>query len=179
MPEVQSQIHNAGSSSQPVTISSVREYLEMVASVSNKGPTLNGYHSFAEFLLKHGLRFNVSPDRAGLPAWVKPMVPKECFSNAAKLAIRHPDKLAYVEGYAAGIIPLSHAWCVDRDGEVVDPTWGHNEVRAGTDYFGVAVSTEFLTKLLLENKYYGLIEVYRGKSLLEFSPEEWEHEWFN
>jgi len=58
-----------------------------------------------------------------LPDRVKLMTPKHCFDNAYRLATRRKG-LRYVEGYyATSILPLPHAWCVDADGRVIDPTW--------------------------------------------------------
>jgi len=48
---------------------------------------------------------------------------KQCFANAARLALREPT-LTYVEGFAhSGLIPVHHAWTVDLKGRVIDPTW--------------------------------------------------------
>jgi hypothetical protein len=59
---------------------------------------------------------------------------KQCFANAAQLA-RSTSGLHYVEGYAVAgrlMLPLAHAWCVDDEGRVYDPTWPD-----GRDYYGV------------------------------------------
>mgnify|MGYP001012730423 FL=1 len=65
-------------------------------------------------------------------AWARP---KRCFVNAARLAATRRDELQYVEGWAWGKVPLHHAWCVDRDGNVVDPTWEPDPLLDA--YFGV------------------------------------------
>ena len=56
--------------------------------------------------------------------------------NAATLALRKPDIYMYVEGYAVNrwiaMHTVAHAWCINSDNFVVDPTWDE-----GTDYFGV------------------------------------------
>lgn len=69
---------------------------------------------------------------------------KACFATAARLADAHPGELYYVEGYAdPGInglaFPLEHAWCVDGQGRVVDPTWAP----VGVAYLGVPLTPEF------------------------------------
>jgi hypothetical protein len=89
-----------------------------------------------------------------LPAEYKRMTVKECFSNAMHLALDDPD-LTYVEGYAQSpMIPTNHAWVVDRDGYVIDPTWDSPETNG---YFGIAFDTEFALRLVEQQGYYGLL----------------------
>jgi hypothetical protein len=116
---------------------------------------------------------------------------KACYSNAAQLALDHPDKYTYVEGYVlAGIIPVHHAWVVDRHGRVIDLTLrdrklteaelNHELNNVGRvssldrknilgripddwEYFGVPIKTEYVRKRALETKRYG--------SLID----DWEH----
>lgn len=57
----------------------------------------------------------------------------QCYQNAYRLMDNR--SMTYCEGYAAikGLgIPIAHAWVVDSDGFVIDPTW-----KDGTEYFGV------------------------------------------
>ncbi|TDT93294.1 hypothetical protein EDD99_8103 [Streptomyces sp. 846.5] len=47
-----------------------------------------------------------------------------CYTESASWAWGSPDGLAYVEGFAwTGLYPMEHAWCADRDGFGLDPTW--------------------------------------------------------
>ena len=83
--------------------------------------------------------------------------PRECFRNAATLALRKPDIYMYVEGYAVNrwiaMHTVAHAWCSGLDNLVIDPTW--NE---GTDYFGVPFRHDYLRRVLKSRKDYGLID---------------------
>ena len=89
------------------------------------------YGSLEEFLLANGRDWPVAACQQ-VPPFV--VYPRACFENAFRLASRHPQ-YRYVEGVALGVIPVHHAWCLNVDDEVVDPTWA----RLGTEYFGVVI----------------------------------------
>lgn len=113
----------------------VIDYLKMMADLKRSiHPTLPDgwvYLGLEEFLLQHG-RF-WTPRQ--LPSHLPHMTPKMCFENAYKLATRRRE-LRYVEGIAIGIIPIHHAWCVDADDNVIDPTWASTSTDVGSAYFG-------------------------------------------
>ena len=90
---------------------------------------------------------------------------QQCFMNAYQYAERHD--LFYVEGYAMpnGLIPLSHAWCVDKEGVIHDPTWDHAD-----DYFGVPFYLDTVQEILQETGYYGIFDnlyMLRGRTVEE------------
>ena len=133
---------------------SARQYLEMMtkmqASVLRPGIR---YPSFEDLLLGEGREWTP----ADLPPDVRPMKMKECFRNAFVLAESRPD-LTYVEGFASCIIPCHHAWTVDQEGRVVDPTW---LPRKGSDwegrsYFGVPFDLDYLRRVQLETEVFGV-----------------------
>lgn len=67
----------------------------------------------------------------------------QCYENAYHLAMN--QGLHYVEGLAipgAVGFAMDHAWCVDDDGQVFDPTWDN-----GQDYFGVPFSYDGLATI--------------------------------
>lgn len=74
------------------------------------------------FLLEHGRYFDPTPKPDDVPLGEF----RACYRNAYRLAASRPG-YRYVEGF--GINPLEpdvllrHAWCLDADGTVVDPTW--------------------------------------------------------
>lgn len=67
---------------------------------------------------------------------------KECYYNCQKLALLGIGE--YCEGYADGSIPVEHAWLVDGDGTVIDPTWAANENLVGGSYFGVKIPEDLI-----------------------------------
>jgi predicted ABC-type ATPase len=96
-----------------------------------------------------------------LPKKYKLGKPKLCYMNAYYLASAH-DELQYVEGLAIpdfADIPIEHAWCVDKNGNVVDNTWKP----AGNVYYGVPFEDEFISSVLVETGMFGVI-TYQSKA---------------
>lgn len=60
----------------------------------------------------------------------------------------------YCEGFAVppDLFPIEHAWLVDSNGCVIDPTW-----KDGTDYFGVVLRKDFVLNHMLKTKKYGIL----------------------
>lgn len=130
----------------------VKKFLEtMTAFMGDKAPEKCVYGSMYEFVLVNGRAYDPPKDGPG-------MMNGECFKNAADMAVGNP-RMTYVEGFATtGMLPVFHAWCVDEDGNVVDPTWGTK----GTAYFGVPFPTKYLTHVLCSRGYYGVIDAWLG-----------------
>lgn len=66
-----------------------------------------------------------------------------CYANAQFLARRRKG-LRYVEGFATNVIPVEHAWCIDAEGRVVDPTWGEDRK---PDYCGIAFEPDLVRRI--------------------------------
>ena len=114
------------------------------------GDHLDSYNTEADFILKNGRAFEWQE----LPRGMRSGLPRECFRNAASLALRKPDLYTYVEGYAfnrwVAVQPVAHAWCIDPVDFVVDTTW-----EEGADYFGVPFRHEYLRRILDARRDYG------------------------
>ena len=137
-----------------VNMESTRDWLQFAAQVGLANARRAGnpflYASHAEFLLRHGRSFEWHP----FPRRLRRGVPRQCYRNAARLALRS-GRFVYVEGYAVAPkigISIEHAWCIDAARRVVDPTW-----EDGCDYFGVAFRTDYLRRVVRANRTYGLI----------------------
>lgn len=86
---------------------------------------------------------------------------KECFRNAAQLALEYPE-LTYVEGYGylEGLpLLIHHAWCEDQQGRVVDVTWAPER---GGQYMGVRIDADELLEQMESNGVYGVLDTGRG-----------------
>lgn len=151
----------------------MREHLTMLDKSFGSAPTMDSwkYRTVPNFLLREASFFRAMP----LPINVPRGTIKECYSNALTLIIEQANpKLAYCEGVAAGIIPVQHAWCVDEDGRVLDPTWdqcdGHPGL--GNTYFGVRIATDYVADLLLMGKGCALDNWHDGWPVLR-GDENW------
>lgn len=113
------------------------------------------------FVLKYGRPYAAQP----LPKNVRPMKPKECFSNAQRLVFRKTS-LVYVEGYALrpGLFPIHHGWAVDSEGNVVDPTWREPET---CRYFGVPFKRRYCAERMVTLGWIGsLLDCHQDRFAL-------------
>lgn len=124
-----------------VDVTGVRQYLEQVAAFKAKSLATNkgyAYNSMEEFVLKNGQPYENAP----LPRKYPRLVPRECYCNSVVIAAMYG--LIYVEGYALGVIPVLHAWCVEPgSNKVIDPTWT-DDLRK--DYFGIPFAWSYIRK---------------------------------
>lgn len=84
---------------------------------------------------------------------------RDCFPNCLILAINNED-YHYCEGFAQvpglGGLPFHHAWLLDDNGGVIDPTW-HEDSYIGTQYYGVPISTCYAVECTENSEWYGVI----------------------
>lgn len=160
---------------EPNGYTTVREFLEFRLRAAKK---LNYKDPFAEFLLTHGYQFKPG----ALPTKIKPGPTGMCYFNAAKYVANNGNGLVYCEGYAAGIIPVLHAWLIDmrQPTKAIDPTWtGTNKRPAmGVDYFGVPIKRHFLKAHLLRTEHWSSIldDWQHDFPILRFPVSTWKHE---
>lgn len=87
------------------------------------------------------------------PASWKRGLPRNCYRNAADLMWKRTLGLTYVEGYAwaADVDHVTlHGWCVDRKGNVYDPTWDNTE---RNEYVGIPFNPAELSEWLSVSKH--------------------------
>lgn len=83
--------------------------------------------------------------------------PKSCYQNCVDAILSRSD-LYYCEGYGVDKklpIPLYHAWLVNDQSEVIDPTWLNKD---DVLYLGVVFNKDFVLKTLNETRQYSIIE---------------------
>lgn len=125
-----------------INIGSTRQYMEFMAKIQedNGAP-----FSPMRWLLDNGIE---AGDWSPLPSRMRRRPVKQCFHNSLAIALRNTRRFAYMEGYASNLIPVEHAWCIDRvTGLVVDATW-----KEGTQYIGVAVKPEYALRCLRKER---------------------------
>jgi hypothetical protein len=76
------------------------------------------YLCMEDFLIREGRWYKPQP----LPEVYHFGKIKQCFNNSYALACEMTPDVRYVEGIAASIIPVHHAWLTDRQGNVIDVT---------------------------------------------------------
>lgn len=105
--------------------------------------------AFNSAIRDHGAVFTSQP----LPAEFERGPKKQCFMNAGRLALERDD-LFYCEGVAHSVIPVEHAWCIDREGRVIDPTWDEPE---RCTYVGVAFKPDWFFDRIQKTGMWGVI----------------------
>lgn len=126
--------------------------LEMMADLvkRNGGPE----DSVPAFLLKHGRYFD--GERVKGPRGKA----HQCYANAGKIALNGVG-YTYVEGYVeVSGVPLNHAFLLDREGRVCDPTirpGGKTPLR----YFGVPFTEDFLRETVTAKEEWGVLDMRR------------------
>lgn len=112
----------------------------------------------SELLVKKGVFWGGSQ----LAPAVRRGPPRVCFQTAAQLAMASAD-LVYVEGYGCTDsipLPIHHAWLLQQDGRIQDPTW-----ERGTSYAGIPVSLGVVERSAAETGYWGLFGMHTPKWL--------------
>jgi hypothetical protein len=144
----------------PTEITSLRAFLEhtrdMMAAMPNRSSEAP-YSSLYDFVLREGMACTFTGKLR--PPGIEKMPDHECFANAYALASAEPERFAYVEGFACGLIPLAHAWVIDMDGNVVDPTWAEKDTR---EFLGVPLCLGYVNRIILAREKYGVLDNWEG-----------------
>jgi hypothetical protein len=148
-------------------MNNIEKYLKISIKFAKKcnRSKIGSYTCIEEFVYRNGQLFTniIFPENLIIGKM------KECYKNAALLCMENKNYF-YVEGYACGIIPVMHAWCIDKDKNVIDPTWND-----GGEYFGIIIKKRFLMDSLVKKRVFGLIDDWsNGWELLRLNPEIWK-----
>lgn len=145
------------------------EYLETLRSL--QGERYKGeYKGYEDFVLRHGKLFKHGPSESAVEYEFHATTEKQCFRNALTAALNHPE-LTYVEGWAfTGVLPVHHAWLVDSEGRVHDPTWDGRDLSGERVYLGVPFETDYLAKTVFRKKTDTLFDRLGGGVPLDKAP---------
>lgn len=130
-------------------MSELKGYLEMVSGFRQEhGMTLGEYSCVEDFILQNGREMELGNVDIGEMRGEM----RECFRNAYYLAMQ--KDWTYCEGYAIskGLIPTLHAWVLDNEGKVVDPTW-----EGEAEYFGCEFPWKYVTRITFKREYWGSV----------------------
>jgi hypothetical protein len=106
-------------------------YLTLITEARGEAPAGYRYNGYEAYVLDRGKVYT----RLSLTE-LERMEAGNCFANCWSVATLRADLFTYCEGWASSVIPIHHAWLIDRAGNVVDPTWGHRQSLKMT-YYGV------------------------------------------
>jgi hypothetical protein len=133
-------------------------YLEQLVAFIRMNAEMERDFGPAGALLRYGKTFEPSDTN---PTWFTRRPAKQCFDNVTQVLIsRTTDgdtSVRYAEGYAMDAelpIPMQHAWLVDADNKVIDPTW---RKAANNLYYGIVFETEFVLNLLQIKQSAGIL----------------------
>lgn len=138
----------------------LEEHIELLRSKGINHCGINGYFCLMDFILQRGREW-----KPGKVCWAKGKM--NCFRHASKAALRNRD-YTYVEGYAALIIPVHHAWIVDKNGFVIETTWP----RTGVSYYGIPFRTDWIRKQQRESDYPSIIDQWTTDWKTMRTPKE-------
>lgn len=122
----------------------IKEYVEMAAGMGSL---------MHKFLLANGQSFETTPHTWDGPRMEQGM----CFMNATHMALAN-ESYTYCEGLVTVYgVCIDHAWVIDRNNKVIDPTIVKEPNERIGEYFGVAFDKDYLRKSIQKNNVYGLL----------------------
>lgn len=141
----------------------IKEYLETLSKMVIQKKDW-AYKNTFDFLLKNGTEFEkVSGHTLDSTGEVK-----MCYKNSFEAC--RGTNLQYVEGLASSIIPVAHAWCVNKGcTDVIEPTW----LNCAKSYFGVVIPFWYVHDCLLYRGAYGVIDFWEKGFPLISGKHEW------
>ncbi len=153
---------------QNIRIKEIKDFLALCNSIKGNNET---YRSPESLVLNTGRPYYINKNSF----LVKPGVARQCYRNSFYLMESNPE-LTYVEGYChIGILPIEHAWCVDKKGKVIDPTLviKENDVMNPCGYFGIPFTKEYVYFTALSTKVFGIIS-YTNRNLFDKKKEQYD-----
>lgn len=114
--------------------------------------------SYEDLVLHYGDPARVAPIYC--PDEFGHMEVRQCFANAYDIATNFEDEFTYVEGFAqASGSPflVRHAWVLDGEGRIVDPTWANLDRSTEATYLGIRFAADFIRRRAIATGWLGVI----------------------
>lgn len=131
------------------------EYTKQHLNISDKNSTVYKYHKW--FLDNATIYSKINIEESEKMS--KYAIIKRCYHNCYKLAMTRKN-LEYIEGYTMSLIPIEHAFLINKKNEVIDPTLGLSRDRIGSEYMGIKIPKHILKKLFNKRGYTPLPFLY-------------------
>lgn len=134
-------------------------YVRTVADYFQTTAPNNGPISY-RLLKEHGRSFPIRKNRLNGKG-----KSQQCYQNSYHMMVDRG--YTYCEGFATSHllgVAIEHAWVLDEEGYVVDPTWSD-----GTEYFGVAFHSLGVRTVALQTRVYGIMS---STYMMGRSPED-------
>jgi len=135
-------------------VSDLKQYLLNVSDFTTQ-------KTYESIVLNHGRPFEAPAHPR--PKGIRKGRNMACFMNAYHLT---EQGYRYVEGFAIANIgiqfPVQHAWVIDDSDNVIETTWAES----GVEYYGIVFDREFVDKVMLELRVYGIMD-FRSKTFRE------------
>lgn len=132
----------------------LNQYADMVDKLYPDFP--GKYSSIQRLVIEKGLAF----DRKIESSFIGKQ--GECYSNCFQMLLRHDKpELYYCEGFANYgqlKVMVAHAWLIDREGNIIDPTWNKPESFIDPIYLGLVLDWDYAKKVAIETKIYGVLD---------------------
>lgn len=141
-----------------ITLNEAKEFLRsrlnsIIRFRKDNGNIHKQYYLEVELILKYGMGFKrVIP----LPVGVRKRKEQQCYQNVYQAICDNPGKYYYCEGYASidGRFFCRHAWLINKNCEVIDPTWGD-----GKHYYGIIFKFPYVMNSMAKvGKFISMLE---------------------
>lgn len=107
---------------------------------------------------EHGIVFM---NRRPTPSSYQLGIEFRCYDAALTLAMEF-EHLTYCEGFVVldlgQMVSMAHGWCVDPEGNIVDPTFFRHQMTNRLLYWGIPFKTNYVKEQAADCGYVGLLD---------------------
>lgn len=148
------------------------------------GAAYHGRRNLYDEIAKYGIEYtkyaSLNSDGSNL-VFDREVYPRgACFRNAYGVAM--DSDWYYCEGFASTAkisLAIHHAWLINGEGEIYDPTWGHRDIEFS--YIGIPIENELLMDFALRFEHFGIFDgsreamnLVRDNELVNFISDQFK-----